>query len=324
MSTVSYLFLEFSTVGLFGLLLWHAARRGRRAVLELLTAAVFGLLLEWGNMLAFETYTYSSRFVLMLGTVPVVIGLCWAMIIYGAMLYSDRLGLPTAIAPFADAVWAIVLDLAFDAIAIRLQLWTWTIPLTDGFFGVPAGNFHAWLYVALGFSAWTRWARSRPAMQQRLQILAPLGAYVILIGAILFFDLLVLLLYPASAPGDKGMAIFVVTLALFVLITGQGLWRGRRDKVPAVPNDTMYGIDVAPTLARWAMHGYFGAWLIGWLLVPELRLPGMDLPIGLFAIAGGMLVVEALMLVPPIVEYIRREHPRFEHHTRGVITRDAT
>ena len=290
MSAAGYLFLEVSTVALFGLTLRHACRRGRQAVLELMSAVVYGLLLEWGDILLFGTYTYSPRFFLAIGPVPIIIGLCWAMIIYGAMLYSDQLGLPPRIAPFADALWAILLDLAFDAVAIRLELWTWRIPLTDGYFGVPAGNFHAWLYVALGFSAWTRYVRGRRTGRAGLQLLAPVTAYGLLVVAILWFDLLVLIFYPASMPGDKGMAIFVATLVMFTAPVGWALWRWR-------PRPRS-GIDLVPTLARWAMHGYFGGWLVVWLLVPGLRLPGMDAPPVLLLAAATALLIEALMLVP--------------------------
>src|SRR5216684_3997971 len=47
------------------------------------------------------------------------------------------------------------------ALAIRQGLWHWNIPLHAGFFGVPAGNYYGWLFVAFGFSAWTRWVRVR-------------------------------------------------------------------------------------------------------------------------------------------------------------------
>ncbi len=291
MSATNYLFLELSTVVLFGLLVWHAARRGRQPLIELLSAAVYGVLLEWGDILLFGTYTYSQGFFLALGPVPIVIGLCWAMLIYGAMAYSDQLGLPGWAAPFADALWAILLDLAFDAVAIRLQFWTWTIPLDSGFYGVPAANFHAWLYVALGFSAWTRWVRSRGRSSVWLQSIAPLVAYVPLIGAILFFDL-VLLAYPSQQDGGSGMLIFAVTLAVFAAITASVVWRGIQPR---------RGIDVLPTLARWAMHGYFGIWLLIWLLFPQTRLPGMDAPIMLLVVAIIAIIAEALMLVPVLL-----------------------
>src|SRR5690349_18390860 len=99
MSIGSYLFLELGTVILFGLTLWHASRRGRGFVLEVVTAAIFGVLLEWGDILLFGTYTYSPGFVLAIGPVPIIIGLCWAMLIYGAMHFSDVLGIDDRLAP---------------------------------------------------------------------------------------------------------------------------------------------------------------------------------------------------------------------------------
>ena len=300
MSFLSYLVLELGTLVLFGLTIWHASRRGRAAVLELMTAAVFGILLEWGDILLFGTYTYSPRFILAIGPVPIIIGLCWAMLIYGAMHYSDMLGLPVRLAPFADAIWVIVLDLALDAVAIRLNLWTWNIALSEGFFGVPAGNFHAWLYVALGFSAMTRLARARPARRTLLQMLAPLSAFAILIAGILFFDLLVYAFYPPQAQGDQGMPIFAATLAIFALVTGYAVLRSRRAE-----RARYTAIDSIPVLARWAMHLYFGAWLILWLVWPASRLPGMDLPPALLWVAAVMLGAEMLLLAPLLADRLR-------------------
>ena len=76
------------------------------------------------------------------------------------MRITDALGVRRRYAPVVDSVLAISLDLAFDAIAIRMGLWTWVgIDPGDGWFGVPYGNFYAWLFVTLGFSLLTRWLR---------------------------------------------------------------------------------------------------------------------------------------------------------------------
>ena len=132
---------------------WLAYRRGRLPLLELVSAATFGLLLEEGDQLIFETYHYSPDFLLTIDRAPLVIGLTWALIIAGAMRITDALGVRRRYAPFVDSMLAISLDLGFDAIAIRMGLWTWRdIGPTDGWFGVPAGNFYAWLFVTLAFS----------------------------------------------------------------------------------------------------------------------------------------------------------------------------
>src|SRR5437870_2441969 len=92
---------------------------GRQRLIELLSAVPFGLLLEQGDIKIFGSYAYSQGFFIKLGSVPVAIALAWAMIITSSMFMSDRLRIPQRLAPFADAVFAILLDLSLDAIAIR-------------------------------------------------------------------------------------------------------------------------------------------------------------------------------------------------------------
>ncbi len=282
MSLFSYAILEASTLVLFGFTIWHAWRRGRGPLLELSMASLYGILLEWGDILIFRTYHYSPLFLLALGPVPIVIGLCWGMLIYGAMAYSDQLGLPRWAAPWADALWAILLDLAFDAVAIRLQLWTWTIPISAGYFGVPADNFWAWIWVALSFSAYVRWVRTRRTntVQTMLLFLSPVAAFAGLLFGIGVFNLLVAL-FPRDrfVPGD-GLLLFVGLLLVCAAITTVAVWRRR--------NHIQHGIDLIPTAVRWAMHGYFLLWALFLFIRPDQRLPGMDMPL--------FLVIAALLL----------------------------
>lgn len=293
MSSSAYLFLEISTLVLFMLSAWHAWRRGRTPFVELISAAIYGILLEWGDILIFKTYSYSPDFWLAIGPVPIIIGLCWGLIIYGAMSYSDQLGLPTWAAPFADALWAIILDLAFDAIAIRLQFWTWTIPLSAGYFGVPADNFFAWLFVALSFSAYVRWVRYRfqpGRFRAFLQFGAPVAAFIGLLLGIGLFKVLAAIFYPGGMPAGGGLPIFAGALVVFTGLVGFAIRRhGLR---------VQHGIDLIPTISRWAMHGYFLLWAVLLAVMPELRLAGMDLPLVLVWVALALLVVEGLLLLP--------------------------
>lgn len=303
MSRSAYLFLELSTLVLFALTTWHAWRRGRIPFVELMSAAIYGILLEWGDIVIFKTYSYSPDFWLAIGPVPIIIGLCWGLIIYGAMAYSDQLGLPGWAASFADALWAIILDLAFDAIAIRLQLWTWTIPLSGGYFGVPADNFFAWLFVALSFSAYMRWVRHRiqpGRLRTVLQLGAPVAAFIGLLLGIGLFKALAALVYPAGMPAGGGLPIFGAALVVFAAVVGLAI---RRHGLRAKP-----GIDLIPTITRWAMHGYFLGWAVLLALMPELRLAGMDLPVFLIWVALALLVVEALLLVPLLQQNKRLWH----------------
>jgi len=299
MSLISYAFLEASTLVLFGLTVWHAWRRGHVPLLELIMASGYGILLEWGDILLFRTYHYSPLFWLAVGPVPIVIGLCWGMLIYGAMAYTDQLGLPAWAAPWADALWAILLDLAFDAVAIRLQLWTWTVPMSAGYFGVPADNFWAWIWVALSFSAYIRWVRTRRtgALQTVLQLLSPVAAFAGLLFGILVFNVLVDIFYRERfVPGD-GLLLFVGLLLVCATITVTAVWRRRKQ--------IHLGIDLIPTAVRWAMHGYFLLWAVFLFFVPAQRLPGMDMPWFLVVVA----LVLAALEIGLVLLVARRKRP---------------
>ena len=220
---------------------------GRQRLIELLSAVPFGLLLEQGDIKIFGSYAYSQGFFLKLGSVPVAIALAWAMIITSSMFMSDRLGIPLRLAPFADAVFAIVLDLSLDAIAIRQGLWHWNIPLNAGFFGVPAGNYYGWLFVAFGFSAWTRWVRARGHAESSpwLQLFVPVPAYLTLLLALVPFIALQQVFFGGPT---GGFPPFLVTLALFAALTGWAIRRGEG----RLPKPWMM-----PLFPRLLIHGYF-------------------------------------------------------------------
>jgi hypothetical protein len=220
-----YLLIEIGATVFFVIAGWLALRRGRLPFLELVSAAAFGLLLEQANQIIFETYEYSPDFALAIDRAPIVIGLTWALIIAGAMRITDALGVRRRYAPVVDSLLAISLDLAFDAVAIRMGLWTWRdIGPEQGWFGVPAGNFYSWLFVVVGFSLFTRWLRDashRRRALEWLQLLVPLPAFAVLTASIGLFAILKPLV--DSEPGG-GLLIFWVCLAAFVAVSAWGVW----------------------------------------------------------------------------------------------------
>src|SRR6186997_1635018 len=230
---MTYVVIELGALTLFIVAGWLAYQRGRLPFLELVSAAAFGLLLEEGDQLIFQTYHYSSNFILAVDRAPVAIGLTWALIIAGAMRITDALGVRRRYAPIIDSLLAIMLDLAFDAIAIRMGLWTWRgVPMADGWFGVPAGNFYSWLFVTLGFSLVTRHLRDAAARRPSLdwlQLLVPIPAFVLLVTSIVPFAIVKPFVDPS--PGG-GIVLFAVTLAAFVAVGAWGVFgpdRGRPD-----------------------------------------------------------------------------------------------
>jgi len=282
-----YLLLEIAAATFFVLAAWLALRRGRLPFLELISAAMFGLLLEEGDQLIFETYNYADAWILSIDRAPIVIGLTWALIIAGAMRITDALGVRRRLAPFVDSVLAISLDLAFDAVAIRMGLWTWReVGVTDGWFGVPAGNFYAWLFVTWAFSFLSRWLRDasagRPA-REWLQLAIPIPAFVILLVSLVPFTVLQPVVDPT--PGG-GMLLFLITLAAFVGAAAWGVFgpdRGNPDGSATAILDLRLAFGT-----RVAIHLFFLAALV-WLglastepilLIVAVVLLAAELPLG--------------------------------------------
>ena len=149
---ITFIAFEVIVLVLFGACLVHAWRTRPSQAAALVAGALFGVLLEWATIQQLHAYRY-GRFMLMLGDVPIAIGLAWGTIIYTARLTSDAADLPGWARPIFDALLGLNLDLAMDALAIRLGYWDWGRGLEAGYFGVPYANFWAWFWVVFSFSA---------------------------------------------------------------------------------------------------------------------------------------------------------------------------
>lgn len=282
-----YLSLQISILALFLIAIYRASRISRPRAFELVSAFIFGLLLEEGDILTFRTYHYDSHW-LLLDQVPPAIALCWALIVASAMNFSDALGIDERIAPFTDAFWAILLDLSLDAVAIRLGFWTWTsTPLTGGWFGVPWGNFYAWLGVAASFSFFTRWVRrritARGPKQSLWQGIVPIVAYGGLLLSIVPYSILNNLYFRAA---KLEWILFAVPLVAIALVT---LWAMTR-QVPARESPDRY-----LAIVRYLIHAYFL-----WAVVAAGI--AAQLPVLLY-VSLAMVALETL-----IVWYVSRAH----------------
>jgi carotenoid biosynthesis protein len=271
-----YMPLQIGVLALFGIALYRSARLGRARLLELVTAVVFGLLLEEGDILIFGTYRYNEHWFL-IDQVPVAIALCWALIVFSAMNLTDALGIDERIAPLADALWAILLDISLDAVAIRLGMWRWTIGLNAGWFGVPWSNFYSWLGVVASFSFFARWVRQRDTRQLLWQCLAPIVSYVGLLLTILPYSILANMYFRRA--GVEWL-LFAIPFAAIVMITLAGIVR---DNVPRDSPDRFLAT------VRYLIHAYFLWALVGAGIAGQL-------PILLY-VSVAMLGVETLLVI---------------------------
>ncbi len=282
-----FLFLELCAALIFLGAAMVSLHRGRLPFLELISAAAYGLLLEEGSQLIFETYRYSPQWTLVLDRAPLVIGLTWALIIAGAMRITDALGVRRWTASFVDAALVIMLDLAFDAVAIRMGMWTWVdIGPTDGWFGVQPGNFYTWLFVTFGFSLLTRWLRDPAARRPRvawLQLLVPVPAFGILIASIIPYALVTVW---TNAPAGGPLWLSAVVIALFAAVAWRGVFGSRR-QLPERGTVAIVDLQLA-YFTRLSIQAFF----LGALLVMGLA---TQLPV-LLAVSASLLVVEILLV----------------------------
>lgn len=173
-------------------------QRNWNGIFEIVSCAVFGIILEIGDTYLAHTYTYSSNFLVNIGHVPVAIGLGWSVIIYCTMLLSDQYNLPWRLRPFMDALTAVILDVAMDAVAIRLGFWHWSIPLNSDWYGVPFENLVGWILVVLVFSFLIRFIRTlnhKRILTKVLMVLSPFLSYIGLMFGLIIYSLITILPY---------------------------------------------------------------------------------------------------------------------------------
>jgi len=147
-----YLYLfEFGAIFTFVAILFRE-RENKSLFESIILAFFYGLLLEIINVHLSQSYFYSKDFLLQAYDAPLAIGTGWAIIYYCARKTAESYNLKWWQSPLLMALVALSVDLAIDAVAIRLGFWSWKIPLNQEWFGVPYDNLFGWLAVIWTFS----------------------------------------------------------------------------------------------------------------------------------------------------------------------------
>jgi len=260
-------FLANAILGVLGLGIaaWHAWGDGERLAL-LGTATVYGVVLEQLVILRFERYVYSlSEFLLTLGDVPLVIGFGWGAIIYSGFVLGGTFGLSDRARPAFVGLYALHVDLAIDAVAIRVPFWSWLPP--GVWFGVPLGNFTGWFLVASLFTAAWLWLRDRIAPRAVTGLAAIVLALVGLVVLLEAWEAV------ATTLPRKVVVLGGLLVAAAVVVARDGFDRASPDpRVAAVP--LLY-------------HGFY----LGYLLALGMY---RETP-ALLALSGAMIAVSLLL-----------------------------
>lgn len=212
MPNIYFILFELVIYLQFILCLHHAWRQGTANLLRLFAGIVFGVTLELATIRQLNAYEY-GRFLIMVLDVPLCIGVAWSCIIYSSMEFSDASNLPYWTRPVLDGLLALNIDLALDAVAIRLGFWDWGQGLGFQYFGVPYANFWAWFWVVCSFSLGYRLAAWRADRVGRW--LSPLLALIVGLTGVLGTNSLI----SFAVPFEHHDAIVLTTLILaFVFV----------------------------------------------------------------------------------------------------------
>lgn len=160
------------------LLLLYKERKNREIFESIILAFVYGLLLEIFDVYLSGSYSYGKEFFLQILNIPLAIAAGWAIIYYAARKTSECYGLKWRQTPFLMALIALSIDMAMDAVAIRIGFWSWRIPFTEEWFGVPYDNFVGWLAVVWTFGLFINLSRQGFISEQKAKIIRYLAVII--------------------------------------------------------------------------------------------------------------------------------------------------
>jgi hypothetical protein len=283
--TIPIVVFELLTYAFLGPCVWHALHQGplRRArLIELGTGVLYGLTLETLTILQFHAYRY-GHFLIMFGPVPLAVGVGWGIILYSAMAFADTFTFPAWAAPALVGLLGLNIDLAMDAVAIRLHMWQWlNLALNEQWFGVLYANFYGWFIVLCSFSA-LLW-RGRP-LTAKPSWHGPLAALGALLGSVVILALLDELVVQYDAHGGIVWLPVVVVVTGALVVVGWGVWARRSSARPSIVEAPL------STLVPMVVPFYFHVFFLIMLFVANIA---ARLPV-LVAISLAMLAVSLVL-----------------------------
>lgn len=214
MPNIYFILFEFIIYIQLAVCLFHARKQGTAHLLRLFAGILYGILLELATIRQLNAYQY-GEFLIMVLDVPLCIGIAWGCILYSVMEFSNASSIPYWARPILDGLLALNIDLALDAVAIRLGFWDWGQGLKFQYFGVPYANFWAWFWVVFSFSLGYRLLAHRE--DWIVKWISPLIALIVGLAGVLGTNVMIAFEVPFE---DHRLFVTVsLALALILVIT---------------------------------------------------------------------------------------------------------
>jgi hypothetical protein len=211
MPNIYFILFEFIIYIQLALCLFHARKQGTAHLLRLFAGILYGILLELATIRQLNAYHY-GEFLIMVLDVPLCIGIAWGCILYSVMEFSNASSIPYWARPILDGLLALNIDLALDAVAIRLGFWDWGQGLKFQYFGVPYANFWAWFWVVFSFSLGYRLLAHREDWIVRW--ISPLMALIVGLAGVLGTNVMIAF----EVPFEDHRIFVTVSLALALIL----------------------------------------------------------------------------------------------------------
>src|SRR6266498_3855676 len=213
MPNIYFILFELIIYIQLALCFFHAWKQGTANLLRLFAGIIYGVSLELATIRQLHAYQY-GEFLIMVLDVPLCIGIGWGCIIYSAMEFSDASSVRYWARPVLDGLLALNIDLALDAVAIRLGFWDWGQGLKFQYFGVPYANFWAWFWVVFSFSLGYRLLAHRE--DWIVKWLSPLMALIVGLAGVLGANVIIALEIPFE---DHQLFVAVSLVLALILVT---------------------------------------------------------------------------------------------------------
>lgn len=97
--------------------------------------------------LVFGQYEYGQTLVLQFLEVPILIGLCWVIVVFSAMQIAQKFTQNSWLQIFIAGLIGLIVDIIIEPIAIALDYWRW--PENN----VPLQNYIAWFVITIIFAS---------------------------------------------------------------------------------------------------------------------------------------------------------------------------